>query len=287
MSVERSELELLRCPAEAARGLCGGALRDEASELACEACGERWPVRDGVPRLYRESLVRGNDKLLRFFYDRFAELHDPAVKWLIPLFQTEGSERALREAYLRRLDLQSLGSRPDGRRVRILEVGAGTGANIEMVRDALPRGLAVEYWAMDLSEGMLTSLRARLTRHPEAVPGGGRVRLVMADAHALPYADGSFDRVFHTGGIGGYRDPARALAGMARVAVQGTPIVVVDEQLDPSRSHTLYHRAMFSAVTLYDRDTRSHVEQVPAGAVDVIDEQASRFFYCLSFKMPA
>lgn len=286
MSVAPGELSLLRCPRDRSGARCGGELGDRGGELRCARCDARWPVRDGLARLYREDLVRGNDRMLRFIYDRFAALHDPAVKWLIPILQTEGSERAMRDAYLRRLDLGNLAPRPDGRPLRVLEVGAGTGANIALVRDALPRGVDVEYWAMDLSEGMLRALRARVRRRPGTVPGDGRVRILMADAHALPYADGSFDRVFHTGGIGGYEDPARALAEMARVAVRGTPVVVVDEQLAPSRAHSLYHRAAFRAVTFYDRDPHCPTEHVPVGAVDVIEEQASRFFYCLSFRMP-
>lgn len=281
--IDPAELPLLRCPTPR----CGAPLRDDGAALACASCGARWPVLDGLPRLYREELVRGNDRLLRFIYDRFAALHDVSVQVLIPLFQTEGTERALRDAYVRRMDLGSLRPRADGAPVRILEVGAGTGANLALVRDALPPGLPVEYWAMDLSASMLAQLRRRVARDPAVVPGGGRVRLAMADAHALPYPAHSFDRVFHIGGIGGYRDPAAALAEMARVAVPGTPVVVVDEQLDPARSHTLYHRAMFRAVTFYDRDPHCPREHVPAGAVDVVEEAASRFFYCLSFRMPA
>lgn len=286
MTLDAAELALLRCPERAAGGRCGGGLSDEEPSLACARCGARWPVRDGLARLYREELVRGNDRLLRFFYDRFAALHDPAVRWLVPLFQTEGSERAMREAYLRRLELGALRPRDDGRPLRILEVGAGTGANIALVQGALPPGLAVEYWAMDLSASMLRELRRRLARAPGLAPGDGRVRVVMADGHALPYADASFDRVFSTGGIGGYRDPRAALAEMARVAVPGAPVVVVDEQLDPSRRHSLYHRAAFRAVTFYDRDPRCPTALVPEGSTGVIEEQASRFFYCLTFRAP-
>ena len=281
------------CPNERGGARCGGELafegvsvREVALEgwLDCARCGARWDVRDGLARVSREAEVRGNDKLMRYFYDGLPALHDPAVKLLIPLFQTEGTEDALRDAYMRRIDLASLTPRADGRPLRILEVGAGTGANLARVRRDLPPGLAVELWTLDLSEGMLGQLRRRLADDQR---GEDYVRVLMADAHALPFRDASFDRVFHVGGIGGYRDPSRALAEMARVAVPGTPIVVVDEQLDPSRAHSLYHRLMFRAVTFYDPRPHSPREHVPPGAEGVIDEQASRFFYCLTFRMPA
>jgi ubiquinone/menaquinone biosynthesis C-methylase UbiE len=283
----------ITCPNDKGGTRCGGGLafkgvgvRDAAQEgwLDCARCGARWDVRDGLARLYREAEVRGNDKLMRYFYDALPALHDPAVKLLIPLFQTEGTEDALRDAYMRRIDLASLTPREDGRPLRILEVGAGTGANLARVRRDLPPHLAVELWALDLSEGMLGQLRRRLAREQR---GEDYVRVLMADAHALPFDDTSFDRVFHVGGVGGYRDPARALAEMARVARRGTPIVVVDEQLDPARAHSLYHRLMFRAVTFYDPRPHSPREHVPPGALEVIDEQASRFFYCLTFRMPA
>jgi hypothetical protein len=88
------------------------------------------------------------------------------------------------------------------------------------------------------------------------------------------------------GAIGGYRDPGKALREMVRVAVPGTPIVVVDEQLDRSRHNTLFHRVMFKALTWYDPEPRCPREHVPAGAVDVVEEQVSRFYYCLTFRVP-
>src|SRR5262249_6901147 len=140
-------------------------------------------------------------------------------------------------------------------------------------------GLAVEIWGLDLSLGMMNIGRRRLRRE-----GRSDVRLLMADAHALPFPDASFDRVFHIGGIAGYRDPAAALAEMARVALPGTPIVVVDEQLDRAVPQSLYNRLTFRLVTFYDPDPHCPVEHVPPRAWEVRAEQLSRFFYCMIFR---
>ena len=129
---------------------------------------------------------------------------------------------------------------------------------------------------------MLRECRKRLVRDRHA-----GVRLLLADGHALPFPDGVFDRVLNIGGIGGYRDPAAALAEMARVAVPGTPIVVVDEQLDESRRNGLLYRAAFRALTFYVAESKSPRSLLPAGAHDVIDEQPARCYYCLTFRMPA
>jgi ubiquinone/menaquinone biosynthesis C-methylase UbiE/uncharacterized protein YbaR (Trm112 family) len=253
-------------------GLFSGALH-------CQRCLVDWPVRNGLARLYRESEVSGNDRLLRYIYDGLPSLHDPAVRLLLPLLQA-GSERALRDGYMRRLELSALSSSGDP--VRILEIGIGAGANLKLLRRDLPRALPVEIWGCDLSEGMLSVLRRHQQRNPDP-----SLRLLMADAHALPFADAAFDRVFHVGGIGGYRNPSHALAEMGRVAKPDTPIVVVDEQLDPSQAHSLYYRAAFRAVTFYDSNPHCPVEHLPPRAQNVITEQVSRFFYCLTFRMPA
>jgi ubiquinone/menaquinone biosynthesis C-methylase UbiE len=125
---------------------------------------------------------------------------------------------------------------------------------------------------------MLSQCRRRLAREKR------RVRLVHADAHALPFPDAFFDRVFHVGGIATYRDTARALAEMARVARPRTPIVVVDEQLDARGSHSLLRRLAFSAITFYDPAPHAPRECLPPTACDVLEEQVSAFYYCLRFR---
>jgi hypothetical protein len=251
--------------------------------LACVGCGATWPVEDGLAWLYREDLVQGNDRLLRRFYDGLPWLHDPVVRYTLPLFQ-RGTEEAFRDAYMPRLELGALRPRQDGEPIRILEVGIGCGANLPLVRRDLPPGLPVELWGCDLSRGMLSVLSRRLERRGT---WEHRLPFVLCDAHALPFDDASFDRVFHVGAMNSYRDPKTALAEMARVAVRGTPIVVVDEQLDRSKEHGLYHRAMFRLVTFYDDDPHCPLEHVPQGATGVVEDQLSMFFYALTFRMPA
>lgn len=262
-------LEMVRCPG------CGGRLADSGDTLDC-GCGERWQVSGGIPRLVREAEVRGTDRLMRLFYDGLPRLHDPAVRWLLPVLQG-GPAADIREGTMRRLALGSLGQG----RARILEVGIGAGAHLPLIRRDLRPGTDAVVFGVDLSLGMLAQCQRRLTHGV-----GLDVRLVQADAHTLPFPDGAFDRVFHVGAMGSYRDPRRALAEMARVAKPETPIVVVDEQLDPERPGNLLTKAAFNALTFYDRDPHCPSELLPSGATGVIEEQVSRFYYCLTFHMP-
>jgi ubiquinone/menaquinone biosynthesis C-methylase UbiE/uncharacterized protein YbaR (Trm112 family) len=251
--------------------------------LECDDCERSWSVRDGLPRLVDEAALSGLDRFMRIAYDWFAPLHDTAVEVLIPILQGPSERPAISRAkYMARLKLSDLGAPENGGPVRILEVGVGGGANLPLIEKDLPDGLDVELWGLDLSEGMLRQCQRWLARRS----GGLGMRLLAADAHALPFSDQSFDRVFHVGAINGYGDPRRALAEMARVARPDTPIVVVDEQLDPSRRNTLYHKAVFWALTAYNSDAGSPAALLPDGAKIIADEQISRLFYSLTFSMP-
>jgi ubiquinone/menaquinone biosynthesis C-methylase UbiE/uncharacterized protein YbaR (Trm112 family) len=260
---------------------CHGPLAEERDVLVCGGCGATWPPEDGFPKLFREQRIRGTDRFMRLFYNGLPALHDPLMRHFLPWFQRDAPEPEFRDGYMRRIALASLRPREDGARPRILEVGIGAGGNIPPVHRDLPAGLEVDYWGLDLARGMLGQCRKRVRRD------GWNVRLLLGDAHRLPFRDHTFDRVFHVGAAGSYRAPAVALAEMARVARPGTPIVVVDEQLDRSRRNTLRDHVAFRLLTFYDRDPHCPSELLPPGATGVREEQVSRFYYCLTFEMPA
>lgn len=278
------DVALLACPDCRGPLVWHGQCEDDRLDegrLLCGRCGETWEVAEGLARLYREDRVQGTDRLMRHIYDGLPALHDPLTTVLTPLFQSV-SESRMRDGYMRRLELGSLKARDDGQPVRVLEVGVGAGANLPRIRGALPPGLPVEVWGLDLSTGMLAQCEKRLRKGR----GVKDTRLIVADAHALPFRDDTFDRVFHVGGIGSYRQPAVALREMARVARPGTPLVVVDEQLDAAFRPSLFQRAAFRALTFYTREAKSPRALLPQGAEGVIEEQVSPFYYCLTFRVP-
>ena len=108
---------------------------------------------------------------------------------------------------------------------RVLDVGCGTGGGVRALAARFPGvGRVV---GVDKSETMVAEARARTT--PEA---GARVEFAAADAHDLPFPDGSFDsayslRVFEIVG-----EPRQALAEMARVLRPGGRLVVNGPDVD-------------------------------------------------------
>lgn len=286
MSLTAADVATIRCPtcharlAFASTGSGDGPIIEEGS-LLCAGCQRAWAVRDRVPYLCDEARVSGMDRMLRPLYDIIAPYHDLGVDYLLPVLQFPdvGSPRP---RYVKQLELGAVRPHDDGSPVRILEVGIGCGANVPLVTEAMAPGVDVEVWGVDLSSGMLRQASRRL-----AGTSAGRIRLLIGDAHALPFADATFDRVFHVGGINGYRDIRKGLAEMARVARADTPIVVVDEELDPDRTHTLLHRLAFGSITFFDSAPHAPRELVPAGAYGIAVTHVSRFYYCLTFRVAA
>jgi ubiquinone/menaquinone biosynthesis C-methylase UbiE/uncharacterized protein YbaR (Trm112 family) len=277
----RADLAVLACPG------CRGELRFDGSEraglldrgrLICSRCSGQWPVRDGLAKVYDETALSFKERLIRHSYDRYGRFHDPLVRLIFPLLEEETSDDNRRK-YLARLELLSLTPRPDGRPTRILEIGVGSGDDIPAVRRHVPADLDLEVWGVDVSVGMLRVLRPKLGR-----PGYEKTRILMADAHALPFRDGAFDRVFHVGAANSYRDPPLAIREMTRVAAPGSPIVVVDEWLDESKPPRIRDRLLYRMLTPYDWRLPHPVGLVPTGATNVTMEQLNPVFYCLSFR---
>jgi ubiquinone/menaquinone biosynthesis C-methylase UbiE len=94
---------------------------------------------------------------------------------------------------------------------RVLEVAAGTGANL----GHYPAGVNVI--AVDLSPAMLARARSR-----------GAANVVVMDAERLAFRDGSFDTVVSTLATCTFPDPVAALREMRRVCRPGGRILLLE-----------------------------------------------------------
>lgn len=103
----------------------------------------------------------------------------------------------------------------DPRGLRVLEVGAGTGRDSV----ALARSGA-EVITLDYSPKSLELIRQAATSADVSIG------MVGGDGLALPFADGSFDLVFHQGLLEHFRDPMPMLVEHARVLAPGGMLLV-------------------------------------------------------------
>lgn len=275
-----ADTRLLVCPRS------GGPLAWEGTNLELTladgilraADGGSWPVVDGIARLYRDEDLRGTDRLIRHIHDQLPPGHRPLARLGLPLLQGGGTEAALLRTTLHHLRLDALRP-PAGRPARLLEVGVGTGVHLPLVRAALG-ATPHEYWGVDLSEGLLRRCRQRFVNPAMDQPP----RLLLADAHRLPFPADTFDRVFHVGGLGRFDDPARVLAELLRVLVPGGRVAVIGKRLDPREEQAPLIQAAYRLLTVHEPEV---AVAPPPGAVDVAEEQVSRFFYALTYGKPA
>jgi ubiquinone/menaquinone biosynthesis C-methylase UbiE len=103
---------------------------------------------------------------------------------------------------------------------RVLELGAGTGHNLEHYTDAVSELVMTEP-----DPHMARRLRERLASQGSPV---ARASVVEAPAEDLPFDDGSFDTVVATLVLCTVDDPSRALAEARRVLVEGGKLLYLE-----------------------------------------------------------
>lgn len=106
---------------------------------------------------------------------------------------------------------------------RVLEVGVGTGINLELY----PRDCAVT--GIDFSEPMLEKARDRVSRQ-----GVRNARLLQMDAQDLKFADDTFDIVYAPYVMSVVPDPVKAAREMRRVCRPGGRIIFLNHFLSPN-----------------------------------------------------
>jgi ubiquinone/menaquinone biosynthesis C-methylase UbiE len=106
---------------------------------------------------------------------------------------------------------------------RVLDLGAGTGANFAHYREGVDRVVA-----LDPELGMLAAARPKAAAAPVAVS------LVGGSAEALPFPDASFDTVLATLVFCTIPDPGRAIVEVERVLAPGGRVLMLEHVRPPS-----------------------------------------------------
>ena len=190
------------------------------------ADGERFAIRDGIADLVWPRILDARERAAIELYDARADVYDQ----FLPLtFATFGEDEAqVRQEMIALLNLQP------GQRV--LEIGAGTGRDSEIIARAL--GPTGELHCQDIAQSMLVHNAARLERQ------GLKASLSLANASHLPFPDDHFDAVFQFGGVGEFSDVSGFFREVARVTRPGGRVVAGDESMPPWLRQTEFARVL-------------------------------------------
>jgi ubiquinone/menaquinone biosynthesis C-methylase UbiE len=179
----------------------------DGQETLVSASGESFPIRDGIPVVLKPEDLTGANRKYNRLYETIGGFYDDSQRVACALGGMD--QAALFLSYLPLLEIKPGDS--------VLETSVGTGLNLKY----LPRG--IKLFGLDLSPEMLANCETNLRRWQLDAD------LFLGNAERLPFADSSFDVVFHAGGINFFSDRASAIREMIRVAKPGSLILIADE----------------------------------------------------------
>lgn len=155
----------------------------------------------------------------------------------------------------------------------VLETSVGTGLNFKY----LPHGAKLS--CLDLSAEMLVNCQANLRRWEMDAD------LYLGNAESLPFADSSFDQVFHVGGINFFSDRAKAIREMIRVAKPGSLLLIADE----TEKHVkdVYEKSPGGLWKNRKEPVSAPIDLVPPEMQEIhLELMKNGDFYALTFRKP-
>ena len=239
---------------------------DDGHEVLVSPSGERFPVRNGIPILLEAEKLTGSNQKYNHLYETIGGFYDDTQRVVCGLRGINPEQYFL--SYLRLLEISPGDS--------VLETSVGTGLNFKY----LPHG--VRLFGLDLSAAMLARCQDNLRRW------GMRADLFLGNAEDLPFANDSFDVVFHVGGINFFNDRAKAILEMIRVAKPGSRILIADETEEHVKG--TYERIPITSGYFKNRQetVTAPIDLVPPEMLEThLEMLRDGQFYALTFRKPS
>ena len=174
-----------------------------------------YPVKNDILSVVFPKELGGDDAKFNKLYNFYAPLYDlnerVMGRLLVGVDMVKGREHIV----------SCLGLKPG---MRILEVSPGPGVFQKFLKHDI--GENGELVALDLSMGMLRQCQKRSKNL--------NVQLVHGNAQYLPFADNSFDALFHFGGVNLFNDPQKAISEFIRVVKKDGIVSWGDEGFSPN-----------------------------------------------------
>jgi ubiquinone/menaquinone biosynthesis C-methylase UbiE len=243
-------------------------VRQSDGEVLVSSSGERFPIRAGIADLRCPEDLTGFNQKYNHLYETIGGFYDDTQR--VGCALTGIDRDAYVMSYLGLLEVKPGDS--------VLETSVGTGLNFKY----LPPG--VRLCGIDLAREMLANCQSNLRRwHLQA-------DLFLGNAEILPFADSSFDVVFHVGGINFFNDRAKAIREMIRVARPGSRILVADETEEHVKAS--FERAPITGGYFKNRKepVAAPVDLVPPEMLEthleILNVVGKNRFYALTFRKP-
>ncbi len=270
--MHRSALAFLRCPVSRQELVVEAAEGDdqiESGRLRCPATGAQYPIEEGIPRFVSPEQIEATYPQIAKQTKAAARLYEVAcVQQFLDVIGM-GVDEA-RQEYLGRLEIES--------GMRVLDVGTGTAAEVIYVAQ---RTSGLDLHGLDLSIDMLRHGRRKLRK------ANVSAELYIGLAEHLPFADDTFDVVFHMGAFNEFESKAAAVAEMARVAKPGTLVQISDDWLTSKNVQTPLGRRLHEAVPSMSLDPQLPFDLIPEGMLDKkLTPILKGFGYCVEFRKP-
>jgi ubiquinone/menaquinone biosynthesis C-methylase UbiE len=183
-----------------------------------ESEGKVFNARNEILSIVYPAGLSGDDAKYNKLYNIFAPLYDLNERVMGKLFVGVNMIKGRKEI------VSFLGLKPG---VRLLEVSPGPGVFQEYLRNNI--GDNGELVALDLSLGMLRQCQKRNKNL--------NVHLIHGNAQFLPFADNSFDVLFHFGGINLFNGQQKAINEFIRVVKKDGIVSWGDEGFSENYKH--------------------------------------------------
>jgi ubiquinone/menaquinone biosynthesis C-methylase UbiE len=220
------------------------------------ADGAAYPIENGIPNFLEPALLSAVEARTKSEYDLVADqIYDAALDWQFAAMRE--NEEQVRESMVDMLALSPGAA--------VLEVGCGTGRDSFRLARRLDGSGRLHM--QDLSPGMV-NVCVRKMSNP-ARSGSFRCALdySVSNALALPFADATFDAVFHFGGFNQFGDLKAGAAELTRVVRPGGRIVIGDEAVAPWLKGTEFDAIVTTNNPLFAADVP--LAALPEAARDV------------------
>lgn len=262
------QVEIYRCPVNGSEL----SLQTEAGrQFVASANGARYPVNDGIPDFVVGDSLADIEAATQAEYDRVADdIYDRALDWQFKAFLED--EETVRETML-----DMIAVRPG---MKVLEVGCGTGRDSWRLAKRL--GAAGELHMQDLSSRMVHVCRRQMAGFRAQHDLECAEVYSVSNATALPYADETFDAVFHFGGFNHFGDLKAGAAELTRVTKIGGRVLYGDEAVAPWLKGTEFDGIVSTNNALFKADIP--LTSLPASARDVtVKWVIANCFYVIAY----